>query len=160
MDIAQILDFLGISNASFLGMLILAGLGIIQALPNDLKPYTWLCHVIKKMLVGDIADKLDKLIADYNAFRNQVKQRQAVEARIRIIAFADGLANGTDPYPTKDAYEQALEDIDYYSSYVKFCEDNKIPFFNNKCNMSIRIIRDSYYGRSKDGTFRKEQGND
>jgi len=160
MDIAQILNFLGISNASFLGMLILAGLGIIQALPNDLKPYTWLCHAVKKILVGDIDIKLDKLIADYNAFRNQVKQRQAVEARIRIIAFADGLANDTNTFPTKDAYEQALEDIDYYQSYVKFCEDNKIPFFNNKCNMSIRIIHDSYYSRSKDGTFGKEQEND
>jgi hypothetical protein len=153
MDIAQILDFLGISNASFLGMLILAGLGIIQALPNDLKPYTWLCHVIKKMLVGDIADKLDKLIADYNAFRNQVKQRQAIEARMRICNCANELSRGENF--SKDYFEQILEDINFYKDYVRYCEKNGVVFHNGITNASINMIQNMYQEKLHNNSFLK-----
>lgn len=70
-------------------------------------------------------------------------ERYANTMRVRIMAFADEMADGKSH--TEDEYE----------SFVKHCEENKIEFKNNIATITIEYLKDEYAERLKKHDFRK-----
>jgi hypothetical protein len=145
-QIIELLELLGIDNKTFFGLLVVIGLAAVQYLPGELRPLSWLKHAIRKLLLDGIDKKitavgtqLSGLVSDYEAFKDEVKERQAVEARSRISLFADDLYHNDRPH-SKDSFEQILEDINFYMDY---CEAHR-GFRNNITQASIDMINRSY----------------
>jgi len=110
----------------------------IEITPIKINPITWFCKRISNNInkerddkINDIAKKLDEHI-DLN------KQYEALAARTNVIRFSEELK--MKRIPSEEAFDIIIEDINFYE---KYCADHK-DFKNNKCNMAIAFIKDSY----------------
>lgn len=78
---------------------------------------------------------------------DSVAEDQAITARVRILSFADDMMSNRQH--SKDAFDQALCDIDNYDRYC-----NAHPEFkNNQTAMSREMILDQYKECEREGTF-------
>lgn len=101
--------------------------------------------------VDDGFAKLDQKIDDVDA---KVDERSAVSARVRILRFADEMNEGRKH--SKDSYEQALSDVDFYELYC-YGDGKDIKghpsFKNNKTEQTIEYIKRSYAERLEKHDF-------
>ena len=85
--------------------------------------------------VENLSSKIDRIKEEELANRQQDK---ALDARRRIIAFADEVVHGN--VHSYEQWNSILEDITYYENY---CEENP-TFPNGKAISSIRLIKEVY----------------
>lgn len=82
-----------------------------------------------------------------NNLSSSSAENEAISKRVRILAFADDMV--TDKQHSKDAFDQALSDIDGYEAY---CAEHP-HFKNNQTAISCAMIRDQYRECMEHHTF-------
>ena len=77
----------------------------------------------------------------------KVDERSAVSARVRILRFADEMMQ--DHKHSKDSYQQALSDVDYYETY---CDEHP-EFKNNQTTTTVEYIKRNFAERLEKHDF-------
>jgi len=112
---------------------------LIQIAPIKIDPWTHLARWFKKILIGDINDKLDDISKKQNELEEQFKEGEAKTARIHILRFADELYTRQIKH-SKDYFDDILDDIKDYELY---CDSHK-KFKNGKTEMAVTLIKKTY----------------
>lgn len=81
------------------------------------------------------------------AIKDENQQQNAIQARIRLLRFADEIRLGQ--LHSKESYNQASQDADVYEGFCKYHED----FENSMAVSSIKIIRQMYEERMRKNDF-------
>ena len=82
-----------------------------------------------------------------NDIRDENQQQNAIQARIRLLRFADEIR--LEQLHSKDSYNQALQDANVYE---KYCSDHP-KFKKNHAVSSIDIIRKTFERRMEKNDF-------
>lgn len=118
--------------------ILLAGIGglagIIEISPIKFNPWTWLIRGFGRMLNHDTNVKVDSLSTDVELLRNEMRERDAVNARVRILRFGDECRLGVEH--SKDYFDQIEADITTYENYCREHPD----FKNNMTALTIAYI--------------------
>lgn len=92
-------------------------------------------------------DNQESMQRDLARIAASAAEERAITARVRILSFADDMMSNRKH--SKDAFDQALCDIDNYDRYC-----NKHPTFrNNQTAMSREMILDQYKECEREGSF-------
>ena len=94
-----------------------------------------------------VDERFTKLDAKIDEVDAKVDERSAVSARVRILRFSDEMGEGRRH--SKDTYDQALSDIDFYE---KYCEGHP-AFKNNQTNATVEYIKNNYAERLEKHDF-------
>lgn len=94
-----------------------------------------------------ILDKLDTITARMDRMEAAASEREAKDARIRILRFGDECSH--EVRHSREHFEQVIEDVDAYETY---CRDHP-DFKNNKATLTIKIIKDTYQRRLLNNDF-------
>ena len=126
---------------------LIASVTIIQIVPIQINPWSWLGSLIRNVLLGSLDSKIDGLKDDITDLRNEVRQNEAVQSRTRIQMFGDEILHGK--VHTKEHYESIIHDVE---NYEKYC--NKHPnFLNSVTEMTAKRIIESYQIRLENNDF-------
>lgn len=117
---------------------IIGAVTLIQIAPIKINPWSWCGKALRKVIIGDIDDKLDKIAAKVNSLAEKAKEEKAMQSRRHILRFADELYNGEKH--SKEYFDEILQACD---SYEKYCDEHP-NFKNNKTVMSSQLIKDTY----------------
>ena len=137
--------------AAFVGVLI--GGGILTFLEFIIKRHdekkSRKCGTLKA--ISDLDKKVDERFNTLDAKIDDVEanldERSAVSARVRILRFADEMGEGRKH--SKDTYDQALSDIDFYEQYCKAAP----TFRNNQTIATVEYIKSNYAERLEKHDF-------
>ena len=111
---------------------------LIQIAPIKINPWSWLAKIARKILLGEVDDKLDSLAKQITKVEDLIEEREAVLARTHILRFNDEIYNGVKH--SKEYFDQQLEDIDRYEHYC----DRHPEFKNNRTVMASKNIKEIY----------------
>ena len=105
----------------------------IEFTPIKINPISALLNWIGKRTNKELKQELNKLKKEVDAIsvkqgqiEENVKEREAVSCRVRILRFSDELRRGVKH--SQESFDQTIEDIDTYEEY---CRDHP-KFKNNK----------------------------
>lgn len=98
---------------------------IIQISPIKLNPWSWIAKKIGRAVNGEMIEKVSKLEKDFSEMRDSLSERDAKNARTKILRFGDELRRGLKH--SKDSFDDILVSITEYESYC-----NKHEEFKNK----------------------------
>ena len=91
--------------------------------------------------------ELKKLREDVQALRDEFREDQTTNARVRILRFSDEMLHGYKH--SKESFDQALQDIDHYN---KYCDDHP-KYENERAKSAISHIRRVYQDCLTNGSF-------
>lgn len=94
-----------------------------------------------------ILAKLDTITARMDCMEAAASEREAKDARIRILRFGDECSH--EVRHSREHFEQVIEDVDAYEIY---CRDHP-DFKNNKATLTIKLIKDTYQRRLLNNDF-------
>lgn len=134
MSIAQIAQTLGWSGGA--GLIII--LTILQIAPIKINPWSKILNWFGDLFNSGIYKRLEKIESDVKEIKHSSAERDAINARVRILRFNDELMNNIDH--SKDYFDQILNDMDMYE---KYCEDHP-KFKNNVTLFAINNIKETY----------------
>lgn len=97
--------------------------------------------------LNTILEKITSLEKKVDELDTKNDEQNAINARIRILRFADDLMDGRER--SKESYDQCLEDVD---TYEKYCEVHH-EFQNGKTVATIAYIRSVYAKRLEGHDF-------
>lgn len=98
---------------------------IIQISPIKLNPWSWIAKKIGRAVNGEMIEKVSKLERDFSEMRDSLSERDAKNARTKILRFGDELRRGLKH--SKDSFDDILVSITEYENYC-----NKHEEFKNK----------------------------
>ena len=96
---------------------------------------------------GEVMHAIDGLREKIELVDKKGDERAAISARVRILRFMDEMNEGRRH--SKDSFDQALSDIDYYE---KYCDKNK-DFKNNQTAATVEHIKRVYAERLEKRDF-------
>lgn len=96
---------------------------IIQISPIKLNPWSWIAKKIGRAVNGEMIEKVSKLERDFSEMRDSLGERDAKNARTRILRFGDELRRGLKH--SKDSFDDILVSITEYESYCSKHEEFK-----------------------------------
>lgn len=117
---------------------VVGAITLIQVAPIKIDPWSAIVNAFKRLFVGGIESKIDRIAEKVDTLDAQVKEDKAVQARMRILRFADELYD-KKPH-SKEYFDEILDEIDRYEKYCNGHPD----FKNNKTVMSVKIIKETY----------------
>lgn len=123
---------------SHLGLTLIGAFTLIQVAPIKINPWSWLAKLVHGFLFAEIDKKLDAISSKVDKLEEQANEDKALQARTRILRFADELYNGVKH--SKEYFDDVLSSVDRYE---KYCNENP-SFQNNKTVMSTKLIKDTY----------------
>lgn len=123
---------------------------VIQIVPVKINPWTWIARKIGKAVNKELLDKVDKIEADVSAMQSCINEKNAKDARARILHFGDALIYYPDREYSKDRYDEVLVCI---TEYMQYC-DNHPTFKNHMTEATIGLIEERYRQCLRDGSFR------
>ena len=129
------------------GGVVIVIMTLIQITPIRLDPWSAIARIIGRAINGEVMTKVDKLSHDLQDMKATEEERDAVNARIRILQFGDELCMNVRH--TRERFNQILADIDMYENY---CDTNP-TFENNQSVMTIQNIKDVYHDCMKKQDF-------
>lgn len=149
LSLLQIQDFLWLSGVSAVGITT-----IIQAFSKRYSPWTYILQQIGRGLNAEVLNKLDEhekkineLIEEDKKHDEALAQKNACDARRRILRFADEIRQEINH--SEEYFDNILEDIKEYSDYC-----NTHPKFkNDKAVISIEVIEEVYKECFKKNNF-------
>lgn len=116
-------------------LIVLAGVsGIVEISPIKINPWTWLIRTLGRALNHDTNAKVDQLSKDVESLSDEMQERNAINARVRILRFGDECRIGIKH--SKDYFDQIENDITIYENY---CLKNP-EFKNNMTALTIEYI--------------------
>lgn len=139
----QIYEFI----KAYPGITIIGAVTLIQIAPIKIDPWSALIKWIRKIFIGDLDSKMDKIALKVESLENKVEENEAILARTHILRFNDELYNGIKH--TQEYFTQQLEDCDRYD---KYCEDHP-EFKNSRTVIATQNIKDTYETLMKEHKF-------
>lgn len=121
-----------------LGVLVIIS-AFIEIVPIKVNPWTAILKWIGKKLNGDLSERVGALESTVKELKDEAKEQQAIDARVRILRFGDELRLNNVKH-TKEHFEQILNDIDFYNTY---CDSHK-DFKNSITVITTEHIRETY----------------
>lgn len=122
------------------GALITAGLfTVVQVSPIKWDPWTWLFSAIGRALNREVIAKVDKLEKDIKDMEYKAREREAKDARVRVLRFGDELIHNVQH--TKEHFDDVLQDI---TDYEKYCEEHP-EFENDRMQITAQFIKETYH---------------
>lgn len=112
---------------------------LIQIAPIKIDPWTHLARWFKKILIGDISEKLDDISVKVKDLDCKIDETEARNARRHILRFADELYNRTVKH-SKEYFDDILDDIHNYEEY---CDEHK-DFKNGRTILAAAKIKQVY----------------
>ena len=94
-----------------------------------------------------VTDRLEKLEKRLDKMEAGDLERDAKNARIRILRFGDECSH--DVRHSREHFEQVIEDVDSYETYCLEHPD----FKNNKAVLTIQLIKETYRRRLLSNDF-------
>jgi hypothetical protein len=94
-----------------------------------------------------ILAKLDAITTRMDQMEAAAAEREAKDARIRILRFGDECSH--EVRHSREHFEQVIEDVDAYETYCREHPD----FKNNKAVLTIKLIKDTYQCRLLNNDF-------
>lgn len=101
----------------------------------------------KKNCSQEILEEIKKLSTKIDKVDEELGEKMAIAARVRILKFMDELLEGRRH--TKDSYDQVNSDI---TSYEKYCDEHP-KFKNNQTVATIEYINKNYQERLEKHDF-------
>lgn len=142
MTIKELLTAISGGDIAVIAFLILS---LIQITPIKVNPWSWIAKHVGRAINGEVMKKQDAqqkaietIQSELDVMRKCNSRKRADEARNRILRFDDELRRHMKH--SKEFFEQALDDCDYYEQYGK--DHPKYP--NGKANSAIGHIRKVY----------------
>ena len=126
---------------------ILGAVTLIQIVPIKINPWTWLAKWFRRILIGDLSEKIDAIGNSVKCLDERIGENEAKTARTHILRFADELYTRQVSH-SKDYFDDILDDIKDYEDY---CDAHK-KFRNGKTGMAVELIKKTYrelYGDHK-----------
>jgi hypothetical protein len=111
---------------------------LVQIAPIKINPWSWVGRTLRKVIIGDIDEKLREIAKKVGKIEDTINERDAVLARTHILRFNDELYNNVKH--SRDYFLQTLEDID---NYEKYCEAHP-DFKNSRTTMAEQNIKEVY----------------
>ena len=100
-----------------------------------------------KELKKQLSDVEKRLSDKIDAIETKADERNAVNARVRILRFADETMDGRKH--SKDSYDQVMHDIDDYEEYCEIHPD----FKNNQTIQTVGYLKKIYAERLEKHDF-------
>lgn len=119
-------------------LLVAAIFTVIKISPIKLDPWAWLFRVIGRALNGELIEKVDKLEKEIKKIEYRSGERDAKDARARVLRFGDELIH--DVRHTKEHFDDILQDI---TEYEQYCDEHP-EFENDRMQLTAQIIKDTY----------------
>ncbi len=120
---------------------------IIQVSPIKINPWTKLAKAVGRAINGEVLDKVDNLERKVSRIQDEADERDAKEARTRILRFGDECLHNVKH--SKEHFDQIMRDIKAYEIY---CEDHP-HFENNQAVHTIQLINEIYHKRLIEHSF-------
>ena len=111
---------------------------LVQIAPIKINPWSWVGRALRKVIIGDIDEKLREIVKKVDKIEDTINERDAILARTHILRFNDELYNNVKH--SRDYFLQTLEDID---NYEKYCEAHP-DFKNSRTTMAEQNIKEVY----------------
>ncbi len=96
---------------------------------------------------AEIEKSIKAINARLDKMEAKAEERDVIHSRVRILRFGDELRRGVNH--SKDAFDQALADIDRYEDY---CASTP-SFMNNKTGSTVEVIKHAYAERLEKNDF-------
>lgn len=116
---------------------------LIQISPIKIDPWSWVAKQIRKALLGDSIEKLEK---DITSIKKDVLDERVSAKRWQILNFSNSCLQKTSH--TKEEWDHCLQDLDWYEHY---CTKNNIP--NGVVTQCARYLRDEYQAHMQNNDF-------
>ena len=117
---------------------VIGAVTLIQVAPVRIDPWTAAAKWLKKILIGEIETKIDRLSSKVEGLEEQEERNKAVSARSHILRFADELYNGI--HHSQEYFIEILSECDQYEAYC-----NAHPEFrNSRAVTSTQLIKETY----------------
>lgn len=97
---------------------------------------TWISNRTSKK---DILNALEEMKKRITNNEGKEEEREAKQARRRILRAADEIRNGMQH--SQEFFDDVLEDIDFYKSYTRTHEST---FINGKAQAAIELVEKTY----------------
>lgn len=121
--------------------LLFGGSWLVQLAPIKINPWTYVARSIGRAINGELIEKIDKLEQQFNQMEEHDAEREAKNARFRILRFGDECQQQV--LHSQEHFDQIIEDIDQYETY---CAEHP-NFKNNKAVLTIANIKETYRRR-------------
>lgn len=158
MTLDTIFSMLGISPGSVpaIGGILFVLSCFVQVSKIPINPWSWVARHLGRALNGEVFEAVNEIdhrldeIESKNIERDEKeKEREALNARRRILRFADELRMKVEH--SEEFFNQTMEDVD---DYEKYCESHKDTFKNSKAMDAIDLIREIYHECKKENKFK------
>lgn len=148
-DLYLLLSSLDLDKLSFWGtillVVVLLGMTGVEYSKIKVNPWTFIASRLGRAINAEVmavqkaqGDAITELAQDVKQQGQKADEREATNRRIRILRFGDELGQGQ--LHSKEHFDQALDDIDYYERY---CRENP-NFVNSKAVLTINSIKSAY----------------
>lgn len=132
-------------SGSFVALVAVVMMSIIQITPIKVNPWTYLVRVIRKLINGSVLDELKIMDKKLDETNNKLEKhiridddRNADAHRTRILQFNNELIRNIRH--TREDFVDILSEIDFYERY---CRDHK-EYENNRATHAIINIKRVY----------------
>lgn len=144
MTLSNILDTIK-DNPGWITMIIVLVMSLIEVSKIKINPWSAIGKLIGKFLgITGLSNKLD-------ALEKKVDENQAKTIRVRILRFGDDLNEGK--WRSKDSWDQCMDDIDSYETYV----DTHPDFKNGITVATVERIKSEYAERLEKRDWTKKK---
>ena len=126
-----------IAQDGLIGLVIIL-LGLIKLPKLEVNFWGLLAKSIGNAMNHDMAEQVKQIDADLKNHISKTEEYRIRRARQRILRFSDDIMLGENH--SLEHYNDILDDIDIYEDYC----DAHPGYINNKAEMAIELIRDTY----------------
>ena len=148
MNLYDLISLLKVQDYAFIATVIgVIITSLIQYFSDRYSPWDWIFSRIGKAINKETMVKLDEIYQRVEQLeKDNIKQDEerkldkALNARRRIVKFADEIRLHSSYSRSKESYDEILGEISYY---IRYCADNP-DFQNDKAVLSIDLIHSEY----------------
>lgn len=116
---------------------------IIQVIPIKINPWSWIGKMIRKLIVGDSIEGIQKDIA---VLKKDILDERVSSKRWQILNFSNTCILGV--LHTKEEWEHCISDLAWYEDY---CEKNHVQ--NGVMQQSAVYLKSKYQLHLKNNDF-------
>ncbi len=131
--------------STILAVVVFLTMTFVEVSKLKVNPWSWLATRLGRAINGEVmavqkeqGQAITDLAKDVKEQGQKADEREATNRRIRILRFGDELSQGQ--LHSKEHFDQALDDIDYYERYCREHPD----FVNSKAVITISNIKSAY----------------
>lgn len=127
-------------------VILIGSFTIIQIAPIKINPWTWLGRIVRKLILGDSIEKIEK---DLKSLKKDMLDERVSSRRWQILNFTNSCIIGV--LHTKEEWDHCLSDLAWYEEY---CQENGIQ--NGVMQQSAAYLHKRYQDHLNSNNFLKQ----